>query len=143
MPLGPIEVLVVAFPEGRFTGSILPELERLVDNDTISVIDGLFVRKDADGVTTFAEFSELGANEDAAALANVLARVEGLVSDEDVEAMTSNLSPNSAAAVLVFEHTWAKPLRDAVVDAGGVLAANLRIPGAVVEEILATVPDED
>ena len=57
--------------------------------------------------------------------------------------MTNDLEPDSSAAVLVFEHTWAKPLRDAIVDAGGVLAANVRIPGPVVEEILASVPDED
>jgi hypothetical protein len=143
MPLGPIEVVVIAFPENRFTGAIVPELQRLVDNDTISVIDGLFVTKDADGATAFVELGELGANEDAAALAALLDRVEGLVSDEDVEAMTNDLEPNSSAAILVFEHTWAKPFRDAVVAAGGVLAANMRIPGAVVEEILATVPDED
>jgi hypothetical protein len=44
---------------------------------------------------------------------------------------------------MAFEHTWMKPLRDAVVEAGGVLLDSVRIPGAVVEEILATVPDED
>ena len=65
------------------------------------------------------------------------------MSDEDVESFTDGLEPNSSAAILVFEHTWAKPFRDAVVDAGGILAANVRIPGSVVEEILAAVPEED
>lgn len=143
MTLGPIEVLVLAFPENRFTGEIIPELERLVESNTISIVDGLFVTKGADGVAAFVELSEIGADDDAAALADLLDRVEGLVSDEDVESLTADLEPNSSAAILVFEHTWAKPLRDAVVNSGGILAANLRIPGAVVEEILATVPDED
>ncbi len=143
MTLGPIEVLVLAFPENRFTGEIIPELERLVERNTISIVDGLFVTKGADGVAAFVELSEIGADDDAAALADLLDRVEGLVSDEDVESLTADLEPNSSAAILVFEHTWAKPLRDAVVNSGGILAANLRIPGAVVEEILATVPDED
>ena len=31
MPLGPIEIVVIAFPENRFTGKIVPELRKLVD----------------------------------------------------------------------------------------------------------------
>jgi hypothetical protein len=141
MSLGPVEVLVVAFPENRFSGAILPELQRLVETGTISIIDGLFVRKDADGTTTFDELHALDG--DAGALAEVLDRVEGLVSEEDVAELTATLEPNSSAAVLVFENVWAKGLRDAIVDAGGELAANVRVPAAVVDEILATVPDED
>jgi uncharacterized membrane protein len=141
MSLGPVEVLVVAFPENRFSGAILPELERLVESNTISIIDGLFVRKDADGTITFDELAALDG--DAGALAGVLDRVEGLISDEDVEELTATLEPSSSAAVLVFENVWAKGLRDAIVDAGGELAANVRVPAAVVEEILATVPDDD
>ena len=142
MALGPIEVLVIAFPENKFTGAILPELEKLVEANTITIVDGLFVTKDAEGNTAFVEIGELGADEEAAALAKLLDRAEGLVSDEDVEAFTNDLDPNSSAAILVFEHTWAKPFRDALVAAGGILAANVRIPGAVVDEILATVPVE-
>ena len=52
MALGPIEVLVVAFPGNEFNGQIIPELERLVESDTIALIDGLFIRKDADGTVT-------------------------------------------------------------------------------------------
>ena len=47
MALGPIEILVIEFPGNQFTGAIIPELERLIANDTISVIDGLLVRKDS------------------------------------------------------------------------------------------------
>jgi hypothetical protein len=45
--------------------------------------------------------------------------------------------------VLVFEHTWAIPLRDALVRGGGELVANLRIPSSVVDEIVATAPQAD
>jgi hypothetical protein len=141
MSLGPIEVVVLGFPENRFTGEILPELERLVQSDTISIVDGVLASKDGDGITTFVEFDSLDG--DFAALAGVLERVEGLVSDEDVEDLTESLPPNSSAAVLVFEHTWAIPLRDALVRGGGELVANLRIPSSVVDEILATAPQAD
>lgn len=137
MPLGPIEVLVIAFPGNRFTGEILPELERLTEAGTITVVDGLFVSCDGAGEVTFAEFGQVDANENVAALANVLDQVESLISDEDVDQLAAGLEPNSSAAILVFEHTWAKNLRDAVVASGGLLAANFRVPGLVVEELLA------
>jgi hypothetical protein len=142
MSLGPIEVVVLGFPENRFTGEILPELERLVQSDTISIVDGVFVTKDADGATDFVEFDSLD-DDEFAALSGVLERVEGLVSDEDVDDLTASLPPNSSAAVLVFEHTWAVPLRDAIVRGGGELVANLRIPASVVEEIVAAAAEDD
>ncbi len=143
MSLGPVEILVVGFPENKFTGAIVPELQRLVSDETITVIDGLFVMKDTDGGTSFTEFDELGLGEEATALKEVVNRVEGLISDEDVMELTAELAPGSSAAILVFEHTWALALRNSIVDAGGLLIDNIRVPATVVEEILATVPETD
>ena len=36
----------------------------------------------------------------------------------------------------MFEHTWAKPLRDAIGASGGVLLADFRVPGPLVDELL-------
>jgi hypothetical protein len=41
----------------------------------------------------------------------------------------------------VFEHTWAKPLRDAIVNSGGGLEDDFRVPGLVVEELLAELAE--
>ncbi len=141
MALGPIEVLVISFPGNQFTGEIIPELERLVDNDTISIIDGVLVRKDADGEITFMEFEEMGGNPDADALANLMNQLDSLISDEDVMELAEGLEPNSSEAILVFEHTWAKPLRDAIINSGGVLENDFRVPGLVVEELLAELAE--
>ena len=137
MALGPIEIVVIGFPGNEFNGQILPELERLIENDTISVVDGLFLMKDADGEVEFVEFDEIGANDDAERLAGLVDQLDALISDEDVAEFAAQLEPNSSAAILAFEHTWAKPFRDAIVASGGVLAANFRVPGLVVEELLA------
>ena len=136
MALGPIEILLIAFPGNQFNGEILPELERLVEAGTISVVDGLLVSKLDDGEVIFAEFGEEGANADAARLAGLLDQVESLISDEDVAELAADLEPNSSAALLVFEHTWAKPFRDSVVASGGIVAADFRVPGVVVDELL-------
>jgi Family of unknown function (DUF6325) len=137
MALGPIEVLVVGFPGNQFNGQIIPELEKLIDTDTISIVDGILVRKGEDGEVDFTEFEELGSNDDALRLAELMDQVERLISDEDVEELVSALEPNSSAAILVFEHTWSKPFRDAIVDSKGVLISNFRVPGLVVEELMA------
>ncbi len=136
MALGPIEVLVIGFPGNRFNGEILPELERLVETNTIAIVDGLFIQKDTAGEVVFLELGEAEADESVARLAALLDQVESLLSDEDVDELAAGLEPESSAAILVFEHTWAKPLRDAIVGSGGVLAANFRVPGMVVDELL-------
>jgi len=143
MALGPIEVLVIGFPGNQFNGEILPELERLVEAETITIVDGLLLTKDADGEIDFIEFGEDEANPDAARLASILDQVESLISDEDIIEVSATLEPDSSAAILVFEHTWAKPFRDAVVASGGVLAANFRVPGLVVDELMAELATID
>jgi hypothetical protein len=139
MTLGPIEILTLVFPGSEFNGEIIPELAKVVDDGTITVVDGLFVSVGADGATDYWEFEELGANTDASRLASVVDRFEGLISDDDVAELTANLPPGSSAAILVFEHTWIKPLRDAIVGSGGIVLDSIRVPGAVVDEVLDAV----
>ena len=70
-------------------------------------------------------------------------QLESLISDEDVQELAASLEPDSSEAILVFEHTWAKPLRDAIVESGGQLANNFRVPGLVVDELLAELAELD
>jgi hypothetical protein len=135
MTLGPVEILTLVFPESRFNGDIVPELIRLVDHETITVLDGLFVSVGADGATDYWEFEELDSDSAAARLVGVVDRVEGLISDDDVAELTAGLEPGSSAAILVFEHSWMKPLRDAIVDSGGIVLDSIRVPGPVVDEV--------
>jgi hypothetical protein len=139
MSLGPIEVVVIAFPGNQFNGRILPELGRLLDAGTISIVDGVLLTKDAAGTTTFVEIDDEGLGDEVARLAHLFDRFDELISDEDVEEIAADLDPDSSAAVLVFEHTWVNPLRDAIVDSGGVLAASFRVPRDVVDDVMAAL----
>lgn len=143
MTIGPIEVLVIGFPGNKFNGEIMPELQRLVEAETITLVDGLMLMKGDDGEVDFFEFGEDDANPEAAALAALLDQIESFISDEDVAEVAETLEPNTSAAILVFEHTWAKPLRDSVIGSGGVVAANFRVPGAVVDELLTELATAD
>ena len=141
MPLAPIELLVVGFPGSHFTGGILPELEALVENGVITVVDALVILKDEDGTVDFLELDQIDAGEDIAALGRLLTEGNGLLSDEDVAQFAAALEPGSSAAALVFEHTWFMPLRDEILDSGGILLANMRVPGLVVDEVLSLVEE--
>ncbi len=139
MALGPIELLVMGFPGNQFTGGILPEIERLVDNDVIALVDILLIYKDDNGDVEIVEVDQVDAGQDVAALSRFLDESNGLISEEDMEGFADALEPGSSAAALAFEHTWFKPLRDELIDSGGILLDNIRIPGLVVEEILEAV----
>ena len=143
MALGPIEVLVVAFPGNEFNGQIIPELERLVESDTIALIDGLFIRKDADGTVTFVEFEEAGGSDDAMKLVELMNQLDSLISDEDIDEIAAGLDLDSAAAMLVFENTWAKPFADAIVESNGVMVTNFRVPRVVVDDVLGALAEID
>lgn len=136
MALGPIEVMVIGFPGNKFSGEIIPELERLVDAGTISIVDGILALKDAAGDLLFLEFAELDANHDAARLGALMQQYQSFVSEEDIIEFTDALPPDSSAAILVFEHTWVKPLRNTLLRADAMLIADFRVPGMVVDALL-------
>lgn len=139
--MGPIEVLVVGFPGSRFNGKILPALQDVVERDIVSIVDCLLITKNEDGTVEFTEIEEVGSDEEVAKLQELFDEANGLLSDEDVEAFAEALEPGDSAAALVFEHTWAKPFRDAVVDSGGVMIANIRVPGVIADQVLAAIEE--
>ena len=46
MTIGPVSYTVIAFPGNRFTGKIVPEVEKLIANGTVRILDLVFVAKD-------------------------------------------------------------------------------------------------
>lgn len=132
-------MLVIGFPGSQFNGEILPALTDLVEREIISVVDGLLVTRQEDGTVEVIEFEEADASPQVAELAALVQEAHDLVSAEDVDDLVGNLEPGSSAAVLVFEHTWALPLIGAITGSGGILLGDVRIPGAVVDEVLAAV----
>ena len=136
MSIGPVEILVVSFPDNHFTGEIAPALAELVAAGTIRVIDLVFVAKDADGEIVGMELSDLE-EATSAALRPHVEEPSGLLADEDIADLGADLAPNSSAAILLFEHVWATRFRDAVLGSRGELVASIRIPKEVVDEVVA------
>jgi Family of unknown function (DUF6325) len=134
--LGPVELLVVKFPGNQFKGEIAPALTELVESGTIRVIDILFANKDENGTVEMVEINDLD-DDNYRVFDPIVSDVTSLLTADDVEAFSAALGPNSSAALMLFENTWATRLRDALVNANAELVLNERIPRAAVEELMA------
>ena len=143
MAIGPVQLIVLGFQHPEFHGEIIAELERLRESDTVRVIDALAVHKDADGEIEVQHLSNLTKDEaielgskvgaliglgiegeegmEAGALAGAEAGADGVqvFDDEDAWDVLEEIPNDSAAALLLIEHHWAVPLRDAIARAGG------------------------
>ena len=143
MAIGPVQLIVLGFDHPQFKGEIIEELEKLKESDTIKVIDALAVHKDADGEIEVEHLSNLTRDEaielgskigaliglgiegeeglEAGAVAGAKAGEDGvrIFSDEDAWDVIEDIPPDTAAALLLIEHHWAVPLRDAIIRANG------------------------
>jgi hypothetical protein len=134
MSIGPVEYMIVGFPGNQFNGEIAPALADLITSGTIRILDLVFIAKDADGNHVAVEFDEHDA---LAGFGDLDGDVGGLISHDDIEYAAEALEPNSSAALLIWEDTWAKPLVDAMRASGGVLIEGSRIPHDLIEPALA------
>jgi uncharacterized membrane protein len=147
LPYGPIQMLVLEFDRTRFEGEIMPELQRLKEDGAVRLIDLLFVTKRENGEIEVIQTSDLttdeaiefgatiGAlvglgtdSEEEAASALVAGALEGedghILDETEVWYLADAIPAGSSAAVALIEHLWAIPLRDKIVDAGGVALAD-------------------
>jgi len=138
MPIGPVSYTVIAFPGNRFTGKIAPELEKLIANGVVRILDLVFVAKDEAGDTLSLEFDQL---DELAPFGELDGEVGGLVNAEDLDHVAANLPPGNSALVIVWEDIWAKPLVEAIREAGGVVVDAARIPHELVETAMAELAE--
>ena len=137
MSRGPVELLVVAFPERPQGSRIASELRVLVDARTVRILDGVVVRKDDAGALEVHELDEPGLDPALVNLRSLITDPVDLVAGEDIEELAELLIPGGIAAVLAIEHLWAAALRDAVTTSGGIVVADINVPREVVDEVIA------
>jgi hypothetical protein len=94
--------------------------------------------KSADGTLTIAEINDLDEDDFAVFDTVIDDDLTGMLSEEDVRELASSIEPNSSAAIMLFENTWATRFRDAILDASGEVMMSERIPKAVVDELLGS-----
>lgn len=136
--IGPVEFLIIGFAGNKFRGDIAPALVEMVEAGTIRIIDLAVVSKNDDGNATIFEMQELSPDI-AEALLTLTGEVSGLLSEEDLLGVAEDLEPNSTAAAILVEHIWATRFAQAVRAADGELLLAERIPGAVIDEVRASL----
>ena len=127
--LGPIDYLVVEFPGNKFNGELLPELTSLVARGLVHVLDLAFVTKSADGEISMLELEDLDELAQAG-LSGIAGFLADLIAEEDLIHAAELLEPNSSAAVLIWENSWAVPFVTAMRASGGSVIDTGRLAAA-------------
>ncbi len=155
---GPMQLFVIGFPGNKFSGEILPAINDARDTDLIRMIDYLFIFKDKNGRVSSVKGTDLGKKE-VKQLDSVLGALIGLgaggikgakagaeegarfgerdmgLSKKDIREIAENFPINSSALLMIVEHLWAKGIKQALVNSGGIMLAQGMVTPEVVAEI--------
>ena len=141
---GPVQILAVGFREGaRFEGRIAEQIELLEESNTIRVLDFVFLHRDeatgalvrvdyegADGesrVTGLLEGSGTNGGDELAAGTGAFR-----LTQDDIREVAEALDPGTSAGFIIFEHVWARGLKQAIVETDGIpFAEGFLTPEAV------------
>ncbi|MGE5334191.1 MAG: DUF1269 domain-containing protein [Nitrososphaerota archaeon] len=148
MTLGPVHLVMVGLRSESLKGQIARELHRASEGGAIRILDALAIQKTPDGSVISLGASDLtpderivygavigglmgfgatgteeGAEEAAELGALAFAERNFGLSDQDIKAIANELPSGMTALVVLIEHRWAIPLKEALQDAGGVMIA--------------------
>lgn len=148
MEFGPLQLFVIGFADPQLDGSVLGALENASNAGLIRVVDLLGVYKDEEGNILAAEMSELtedeaisygawvgaliglGAGGEAGAeMGAIVGGVSAMdeyeygLDEEALSTIAEDIPAGGAGLMLVVEHRWMIPMRDAMRAQGGILIA--------------------
>ncbi len=148
MEFGPLQLFVIGFTNPQLDGRLLDALEDASNAGMIRVVDFLGVYKDEDGTVLAAEMSELTEDEaisygawvgalvglgvggeagaEMGALVGAISAADEYeygLDDEALATIADDIPAGGAGLMLVVEHQWMVPLRDAMRSQGGILIA--------------------
>jgi uncharacterized membrane protein len=145
--LGPLQLTVVGFDEDKYARDIILEIKSLRKSKTIRLFDLLYLFKHPDGTFEGKEVSDL-AEEEQRDFGSVIKSLIGLsagdmehvgaddvaetldnmdsgfgLSDSELQAVADQMPNDSSAIFVLFEHAWARGVKQAMINAGGTLQA--------------------
>lgn len=125
--LGPVDFIVLGFRGNSFDGSIMRELNEVVDKGIVRVLDLVFIMKDAAGNLIEGEYEDQSPELQKELGDLAIADDTPLLTEDDIAKIGELMEPDTAAGVLVIEHLWAKNLKQAIANADGFVVADGRI----------------
>lgn len=133
--IGPIDYVLLEFPDQDPSGETAGALMDLVDAGIIRVFDIVAIRKGNDGEVSGFEVSDL-TSDGAGSFAAFTGARTGLAGEEDIAEAAAAMEPGTVAVLLVYENAWAAPFVAAARQAGGEVIASARIPAQFVLDAL-------
>lgn len=131
--IGPIDYLIVEWPDQQPNGEALPHLIDLVDKGLVRIIDLAFITKAEDGTVATLNIDELGAE-----FAVFDGASSDLLDEGDISEAATAIEPGTSAAILLWENLWAAPLAGALRGNGAQVVARGAVPiDALVETLEA------
>lgn len=158
MEIGPVQMLALSFDaDAEFEGKIIAELIRLQRESTIRLLDLMVLGVDAEtgepveiafkdrhvgsivgpllGLDA-AEMEPRGSSDAALTIADAY----GLTVDE-IRALARSIEPGSVMTLLLFEHIWARDLKQAIIATGGSVAGDGLLNREAVESVAPEVQE--
>lgn len=129
--IGPIDYLIVEWPDQQPNGEALPHLIDLVDRGLVRIIDLAFITKAEDGTVAELNIDELGAE-----FTIFEGASSNLIDSGDIGEAAEAIEPGTSAAVLIWENLWAAPLAGALRGNGAQVVARGAVP---LDALIATV----
>ena len=145
---GPIHMIVIGFPDiNKLKGELLKEIFRLSEAGTIRIIGLLAIVKDKNGNFESVQITELsdedriklgagvgaliglgaagkkGAKAGAEAGAITAAQKDFGLSQEAIMNVARDIPNGTAAGIVLFEHVWAKKLKEIALKQDGIVLA--------------------
>jgi hypothetical protein len=116
--LGPAELITLVFPGERAHPGVAEVLAELAAGRDIRVLDLVFVIRTSGDLIRITGALE---NLDDTGLGALQVSAPKLISQDDLGTVRDWLRPGTSAAVIAYEHSWARRLARAVRDAGGMV----------------------
>lgn len=148
MEIGPLQLLVVGFTDPKLDGSVVDTLADASESGLIRIVDLLGVYKDEAGEIAAAQLTELSEDEsmtygawvgaliglgaggaegaEMGALLGAMSAADEYeygIDEDGLRTIADDIPPGGAAMLLVVEHRWAIPFRDAMRESGGIVIA--------------------
>lgn len=145
---GPVQLFLIGLDNDKMQGQLSRELHRASEQGDIRVLDALAIQKTNDGAIITLSGSDLtpeqrmeyGAIVGALMGFGATGTEEGLdagaelgaetfanhnfgLSADDIQSIADDVPEGTTAVIVLIEHVWALPLKEAVEQAGGVVLA--------------------
>lgn len=138
--MGTVDLAVVEFSTAKFDGSIADALANIVDRDLVRILDLVLVEKTANGELNVIELADAD-NYITDRFDAVQGEVMWLLSDADVNGAAAHLAPDTTGLLIVWENTWAREIRRALLDSGGRLVVHDPLDIDTVARAIAATPE--